>query len=158
MRRVFFVLVAALAAAPARADCDHFKWSVARERALFSASSGMLPAVGGQSDLGKSYALTLAKDAKLPVPPERAPRKDSFAGVLSLPKLEAGLYQITLSQEAWIDVAQEGALVKSSDFSAQRDRPGVRKTVRFRLVAGAAAVEISNAGEDKILIAVSTAE
>ena len=99
-----------------------------------------MPAESGQADAGAGYALTLAKDVKLPYPPERAPGKDTYAAVVNVPKLEPGLYQITLSGEAWIDVAQNGALVKSSDFSGQRDCPGVRKTVRFDLAAGPATI------------------
>jgi hypothetical protein len=145
------------AAAPARADCDHFKWSIAKERASFAASPESLPSTGGAAEPGKGYALSLAKDVKLPVAPERAPKPDRLAGVVGLPKVEAGLYQITLSQEAWIDVAENGALVKSSDFSGQPDCPGVRKSVRFNLGAGAVTVEISNATADKILFAVEPA-
>lgn len=159
MKRVLFAVLAPLvAAAPARADCDHFKWSVARERGWFSASPATLPATGGQAEVGAGYALTLAKDAKLPVAPERAPKPNSFAAVLGAPKLEAGLYQITLSAEGWIDVAQDGKLVKSTDFSGQRDCPGVRKSVRFPLGAGPATVEISNVGADKIMFAIAPAK
>ena len=157
MRVAALAIFAILAAAPARADCDHFKWSVARERALFAGSPESLAATDGAAEPGKGYALALAKDVKLPVAPERAPKPDRFAGVATLPKVAAGLYQITLSQEAWIDVAENGGLVKSSNFSGQPDCPGVRKSVRFKLAAGAVTVEISNATADKILFAVEPA-
>ena len=104
------------------------------------------------------YALTLAKDVKLPVAPERAPGKDTNAAVVSVPKLEAGRYHITLSAEAWIDVAQNGALVKSSDFSGQRDCPGVRKSVLFDLAAGPATVQITNASAANIDFAIAPAQ
>jgi hypothetical protein len=145
-------------AAPARADCDHFKWSVARERAWFAASPAALPATGGQAAASAGYTVTLAKDVKLPVPPQRAPKPDTFAAVLAAPQLAPGLYQITLSAEAWIDVAENGKLVTSSDFSGQRDCPGVRKSVRFPLGAGPATIEISNAGADKIMFAIAPAK
>ena len=150
------LLLAALAplviAAPARADCEHFKWSVARELGWFAAPS---PPRDGHVAPGAGYALTLAKDVTLPVAPQRAPKPGSFAAVLAAPKLAPGLYQITLSAEAWVDVAQNGKLVKSSDFSGQRDCAGVRKSVRFPLGDGAATIEISNAGADKLLFAIS---
>ena len=158
MQRASFALLAlSIAAAPARADCDHFKWSVAKERAWFAASPPALPAQGGVADAGAAYALTLARDLKLPFAPERAPGKDSYAAIVEAPKLAAGAYQITLSDEAWIDVAQGGTLLKSRDFSGQRDCPGVRKTVRFDLSAAAATVQISNAAADRILFAISPA-
>ena len=159
MKRILLAVLAPLVVvAPAHADCDHFKWSVARERAWFSASPGVLPAIGGQADASKAYAVTLAKDVKLPVAPERPPKPDSFAAVLTAPRLEPGLYQITLSAEAWVDVAENGKLVKSSDFSSQRDCSGVRKSVRFPLGAGPATIEISNVGADKIMFAISPAK
>jgi hypothetical protein len=159
MKRIIFAAVACLlAGAPARADCDHFKWSVARELGWFKASPAALPAEGGSAAPGAGYELTLAKDVKLPIPPERAPGKDTSAAVVTVPKLDAGAYQITLSAEAWIDVGQNGALVKSSAFSGQRDCPGVRKSVRFTLAAGPTTIEISNAGADKIMLAIAPAQ
>jgi hypothetical protein len=158
MTRAAFAILALLAAgAPAQADCDHFKRSVAQERAWFAASPAALPAKGGSAEPGRGYALALAKNLDLPVAPERKPGPDRYAAVVSLPKLGAGLYQITLSEEAWIDVVADGALVKSRDFSGQKDCPGVRKTVRFKL-AGPATIEISNASVDKILLAISPAD
>ena len=150
------VFGAILVAAPARADCDHFKWSVAREVGWFKAPAA-LPAEGGTAAPGAGYALTLAKDVKLPVAPERAPSKDTYAGVVSAPKLEPGRYHVTLSAEAWIDVAQNGALVKSNDFSGQRDCPGVRKSVQFDLAGGPTTIEISNASAPEINLAISPA-
>jgi hypothetical protein len=76
--------------------------------------------------------------------------------ISGLPK--AGLYEITLSDEAWIDVVQGGASVKSSDFSGQKNCPGVRKSVRFPLAAGAATVEISNAASAAIQVAIAPAQ
>jgi hypothetical protein len=158
VKRVLLAVLAPLVfVAPARADCDHFKWSVARERAWFAASPAALPATGGQAVASAGYAVTLAKDVKLPVAPERAPKPDTFAAVLIALKLAPGLYQITLSAEAWVDVAENGKRVKSSAFSGQRDCPGVRKSVRFPLGAGPATIEISNAGADKILFALAPA-
>ncbi len=154
MYRHAFAISLCFLAAPAFADCDHFKWSVAKERALF-ASPAPLPAASGSADVGAGYTLTLEKGIKLPVTPERAPGKDTYAGVVAIPKLDAGTYQITLSDEAWIDVAQNDGIVKSSDFSGQRDCPGVRKSVRFPLAAGQATVEISNASVSKITFAIS---
>ena len=149
---------ALLFSAPARADCEHFKWSVAREVAWFKGSPSALPAEGGTAAPGAGYALTLAKDVKLPVAPERAPGKDTYAAVVNVPKLEAGRYNITLSAEAWIDVAQNGALVKSSDFSGQRDCPGVRKSVLFDLAAGPATLQITNASASSIDFAIAPAQ
>ena len=157
MRVAFLVLAGLIAAAPARADCAHFKWSIETERQTFASATPM-PAESGAAEVGKAYALTLSKDVKLPVEPERPPRKDTFAGFVSVPKLDAGLYQVTLSGEAWIDVAQNGVRVKSRGFTGQRDCPGVRKSVRFPLAAGPAVIQISNASAPRINFAISPSQ
>jgi len=54
-------------------------------------------------------------------------------------------------------MAENRKFVKSSDFSAQRDCTGLRKSARFPLRAGPAAFEISNSRNDRIFIAVSPA-
>jgi hypothetical protein len=144
------------AASPAWADCDHFKWSVAKESEAFAAPQP-LPSVSDSAVVGKGYAVTLTQDLALPVKPERDPKPGTHAAVVSLPKLDAGTYQITLSQDAWIDVAQGGKIVKSSDFSGQHDCPTIRKSVRFSLEAGAATVEISNAQAEALNLAVEPA-
>ena len=154
MRLSLAILACLIAAGPARADCAHFKWSVEKERQTFATATPM-PAESGTAEVGKPYALTLAKGLALPVAPERPPRKDSYAAFVTVPKLDAGLYQVTLSGEAWIDVAQNGARIKSSDFSGQRDCPGVRKSVRFSLGSGPATVEISNSSAPEINFAIS---
>ena len=157
MIRVTVATVFLLATAPAWADCDHFKWSVARERGWF-ASPEPLPAQSGIAKTGAGYEVTLAKGLALPFPPERAPEKDTYAAVVRLPDVKAGYYQFTLSQEGWIDVVQSGAIVKSKDFSGQRDCSAVRKSVRFQLGDGVATIEISNISSDKINFAAAPAE
>jgi hypothetical protein len=143
-------------ASPAFADCDHFKWSVAKEREAF-AGAQPLPSTGASADVGKGYDVALTPDLALPVKPERAPKAGTSAAVFELPKLDAGAYQVTLSAEAWIDVSQGGAVVKSIGFSGQKDCPEVRKSVRFPLGAGAATVEISNVQGASIKVAVEPA-
>ena len=114
-----------------------------------------MAATGGSAEIGTAYALALATDVTLPMAPERKAGENSYAAVVTVPKLEAGLYQITLSEEAWIDVVQNGAVVKSTDFSGQKDCPGVRKTVRFNLLAAPATVELSNASVPMLNFAIS---
>ena len=154
MLRTAFALAALLAGAPAYADCAQFKWSVARELDLFAASPAPLPATGGVAEPGKAYAVTLARDVKPAVAPERKARDGSLGAVVAVADLPAGLYQITLSQEAWIDVVENGAIVKSVDFSGNKDCPGVRKSVRFDLPAGPATVQIGNAEAPKLSLAI----
>jgi hypothetical protein len=158
------LLLLAAAIGGARADdasgCEKFKWSIARERAWFAASPKAVAAGADISAGDGGYAVSLVAGgaAGFAVPPERAPKAGTFGGVVKTSIDKAGLYQITLSDEAWIDVVQNGASVKSAGFSGQRACPGVRKSVRFNLAAGPATLQISNAESAKIDLAVAPAE
>jgi hypothetical protein len=153
------VSLASTARAEDATGCDKFKWSVARERAWFAAGAKPV-AAGGDVATEQGWAVALVPDeaAGFVAPPERAPKPGAFGGVLKIPALpKAGIYEITLSDEAWVDVVQSGASVKSSDFSGQKNCPGVRKSVRFSLAAGAATVQISNAVSATIQLAIAPA-
>ncbi len=95
------------------ADCDHFKWSVARELSLFKDAPEPVEA-GAAAALDHAYAVTLKpnESAGFPVPPERGPKPGTFGGVLNLASVDsAGLYDVTVSEEAWVDVVQAGTRV-----------------------------------------------
>jgi hypothetical protein len=140
--------------------CGKFKWSVARELGWFATNLKPVDSGATVALAPESYQLALAAGAAagFPVTPERAPKPNTYAGLINLGSLSAGVYQITLSDEAWIDVAQNGALVKSQDFSGQKNCPGIRKSVRFDLKAAPATVEISNAPSDAIHLAIAPAQ
>ncbi len=157
---VALVLAASGAHAQDTSGCEKFKWSVARERAWFTA--GAKPIAAGAdmplADVGYAVTLVPSEKAGFVAPPERAPKAGTFGAVLKVPALpKAGPYDVTLSDEAWIDVVQNGAVVKSSDFSGQKACPGVRKSVRFDLAAGPATLQISNAAPATLQIAIAPA-
>ena len=156
-----------LAPAPGQAQgtsaCAGFKWSIAREQSAFAAPD--LPVVdAGESLSGIGHAATVMlkpqKETSFIKPPGRKPKVDpAFAAVLNLaPVVSAGRYQVTLSDEAWIDVLQNGKEVRSSGFSGQPDCPGVRKSVRFALQPGPAMLQVSGSAADSIKIDVLPAE
>jgi hypothetical protein len=156
----FACLVGLIGAARAQdsTGCEKFKWSVARERALFAA--GPKPAASGATiAAGAAYAVALAPSQSVvfAAAPERAPKPGTFGATLSVAIDKPGAYQVTMSDEAWLDVVQAGAEVKSSAFSGQKDCPGVRKSVRFDLAAGPATVQISNAAAAAINVALEPA-
>ena len=160
-----FVLLVVSVASTARAQdatgCDKFKWSIARERAWFAVGAKPVAAGADLTLAEQGYAVALVPDesAGFVAPPERAPKPGAFGGVLKISGLpKAGLYEITLSEEAWVDVVQSGASVKSSDFSGQKNCPGVRKSVRFPLAAGPATVQISNVASAAIQLAIAPAQ
>ena len=155
-----FVLAAGLAAAlgPALAQegsgCDGFKWAGARERAAF-ATPGLEPVDPGKplpgimdpanirlKPVGR-VALVMARGHKA--------RPETFgAGIKTAAIVIGGTYQITLSDDAWIDVIQGGGEIRSTAFTGAKGCPLVRKSVRFTFAAGDATIQISGAPADSI--------
>ncbi|MDB5511605.1 MAG: hypothetical protein JWR08_1088, partial [Enterovirga sp.] len=130
-------------------------WELGEERVLLSAAGGPAAtpvALPGAARLG----LKPLADAALPKPPERAGRMPGgLAGQLTLSVPEAGLYRVTLSAEAWIDVVQGDAYRPAEASSGVRNCPGIRKSVKFRLEPGAATVQVSGAGSEAVTVAVT---
>jgi hypothetical protein len=150
-------------AAEEPSGCDKFKWPVERERAALTApdrtklSSGTeLPAVPAT---GLTLALVAPAEAKLPSPPERAPKDGTFAGftrITAAPK--PGLYTISLSAGGWIDVVQDGHVLKPAAFSGATDCDGIRKTMKYELKASPFVLQISGTREDAISVAILPVE
>jgi len=168
MRATLLVALLLLCAAPAWAaeepsGCDKFKWPIDRERAALTAPDRAKLASGAELAALPPGAVTLAllspADAKLPAPPERAPREGTFAGfasVKSAPK--AGLYTISLSAGGWVDVMQDGHLLKPKAFSGATDCDGIRKTMKYELSTSPFVLQVSGSKEDSISIAILPAE
>ena len=143
--------------------CEQFDWSIKREQALFGALGLSAAASGSKLDsIGGGIALELQPHASVSfiLAPERQPKSaDSFSGVISFASVpKAGLYQITLSAEAWIDVIQDGQALKSTVHSGKRGCADVRKSVRFELKPGALTIQLSGAAEKAVKLAVLPSE
>src|ERR1700722_20205946 len=116
MKCPLIVLVACLAAGPCLAQepvgCDKFKWPLDKERATLNGTD--LPKVASGDRVtwpipwATSVALVPFDDAKLPTPPESAPKSAGpFAGFIHVAApARAATYKITASEAAWIDVLQ----------------------------------------------------
>jgi hypothetical protein len=142
-----------------KTGCDAFKWSVARERGWFAEAKPIAP--GATIAAGQGYAVALAPNESVafPVPPERALKPGGFGAILAVANIDkAGAYEITLSDEARIDAVQGDALVKSTDFSGQKDCPGVRKSVRFDLKSGPLTIQLSTGPSAAINLALAPAQ
>ncbi len=159
------LVLGCLTAAPALAQdpvgCDKFKWPLEQERAMLTRSDNAAVSSGGSvtQPLPVAIKLVLAPfaEAKLPQPPERAPRlPQSFAGFIKIgtaPK--AGTFKISLAADAWIDVVQAGHLIKSAGFSGATGCEGLRKSVKFGLAAEPFVVQISNVAASAIAVAIT---
>jgi len=168
MRKSLFIALTLLAAAPALAaeepsGCDKFKWNIDHARAALTATDRAKLSSGSELAAMPATAVTLAlvapADAKLPTPPERAPKEGTFAGfakVTSAPK--AGRYTISLSNGAWVDVVQDGHFLKPVAFSGATDCDGIRKTMKYDLSASPFVLQISGARENSLSIAILPSE
>jgi hypothetical protein len=61
---------------------------------------------------------------------------------------------VTLSQDAWLDVIQDGRYARSAGSSGRRDCPGLRKSVRFHLQAGPVVLQLSAVESSEISVAI----
>lgn len=163
MRVLTFLAVLALGTTSALAaeepsGCDKFKWPIERERAALTAPDRAKLASGSEQPALPAAAVTLGlfapADAKLPTPPERAPRDGTFAGFTSIKTAKAGLYTISLSTGAWVDVVQDGHVLKPVGFSGATDCDGIRKTMKYQLSAQPFVVQVSGARETSLSIAI----
>ena len=168
MRQSFVAALLLLGAAPAWAaeepsGCDKFKWPIERERAALTAPDRAKLSSGSEQAALPSSGITLAlvapADAKLPNPPERAPKEGTFAGftsVKSAPK--AGLYTVSLSAGGWVDLVQDGHFLKPKAFSGATDCDGIRKTMKYELSAAPFVLQVSGTKENSVSIAILPTE
>ena len=168
MRALLLIAFVLSAAAPAFAaeepsGCDKFKWGIEHERAALTAPDRIKLASGGElaalPSTGMTLALQAPADAKLPTPPERAPKEGTFAGFAnfkSAPK--AGIYTISLSAGGWVDVVKDGHFLKPKAFSGATDCDGIRKTMKYELDAKPFVLQISGTREDSVSIAILPSE
>lgn len=167
MRASLFLALALLGTTPAWAaeepsGCDKFKWPVERERAVLTAPDRVRLASGIElsslPSTGIILALGATAEAKLPSPPERAPKEGTFAGFAGFKAPKAGLYTISLSAGGWVDVVQDGHLLKPKAFSGATDCDGIRKTMKYEISASPFVLQISGTGEDSVSIAIQPSE
>src|SRR5882757_8773367 len=168
MRAPLIIALAVFGIAPAWAaeepsGCDKFKWPVERERAALTAPDRLKIASG--SDLvalpttGITIGLRAPAEAKLPSPPERAPKEGTFAGFANFkspPK--AGVYTISLSAGGWVDVMQDGHFLKPKAFSGATDCEGIRKTMKYEISASPFVLQISGTKDDSLSVAILLSE
>jgi len=156
------ILASASAAAQEPSGCDKFKWPLDKERATLNGT--VLPKLNSGDRIAwpipfaATIGLTTFAGAKLPLPPERAPKSHaSFAGFVQVsapPK--TATHKITLSSESWIDVLQDGHTVKSSGFSGALGCEGIRKSVKFDLATRPFTLQLSGAPANTIRVVMSS--
>jgi hypothetical protein len=156
MRLGALITIGLFAASPALADpvCTKLAWPIDRELALMSAANtdtASGTAITAAPPLGLS--LKLATGVSLPAASLKPVVPAKFAGFVTLAAPLPGDYLVSLSNESWVDVIQNGHSIVATDHSGDPNCPGLRKSVRFTLTAAPVTLEISNAAEDHVRIA-----
>jgi len=150
-------------AALAEDGCAKFAWPVTQEReALIAQSQPALPSGASiEPGQGRAFKLLLRQpdEVGFVMPPERKSRIENWrGGIVRLPApIQAGVYQITLSDEAWVDVVQNGGYAKSIGSSGRGDCPGLRKSVRFDVASSPIVLQISGASVEVISVMAGSA-
>jgi hypothetical protein len=149
-------------AAEEPSGCDKFKWPIERDRAALTAPDRTKLASGSEQTAQPSSAITLglvaSQQAKLPSPPERAPKDGTFAGFTSIKAPKAGLYTVSLSSGAWVDLVQDGHFLKPVAFSGATDCDGIRKTMKYELSDKPFVLQISGARDNSLSISILPAQ
>jgi hypothetical protein len=168
MRATFSIALLLLGSVPAWAaeepsGCDKFKWPIERERAALTAPDRVKLASGGDLAALPATGITLAlqapADAKLPTPPERAPKDGTFAGFASIKTApKAGIYTVSLSAGGWVDLVQDGHFLKPRAFSGATDCDGIRKTMKYQIGASPFVLQVSGTRENSVSIAILPSE
>jgi hypothetical protein len=154
-----------VAAAADEPGCSAFNWPLDTELAWMASSDDVALQSGAEFAAPPAKAITLslqpAKSVTMPVTPgvkKQAVGGDTFSGWLTLAGVEKpGLYQVSLSVGAWIDVVQNGALVRSNAFTGDKDCKAIHKSVRFEIGSGPVTVQISGAPAQKVRLAIRPA-
>ena len=143
--------------------CGSFAWPLERERAWF-ANSNLPHRVSGSRlrRIDRAVELTLkpTRTVEFFLPPQRPLAKDGYSGEVTFFGVpHPGLYQVTLSNDADIDVFENGTRLKITVATSATDCPGVRTSARFDLAPGdLVLVEISNASVPIIKAAFAEAQ
>lgn len=167
MKRRFRLLLAACAVsaaaipvARAQADpCATFKWPLIEERQWLQQPDKIEVTGTAQLDAPPRKALLVvaapAAQVTFALPPSKTFKDASSSALISIKSIrEPGTYQVTLSEEAWIDLVQENKLVASIDHSGVRGCQGLRKSVRFALKSGPLSVQLSASSAPRLLMTI----
>jgi hypothetical protein len=145
----------------AGSGCDAFKWALETEKAAFANAGIESVATGASRGPFKQQAFLFKLQPAGSVsfvakPTSRAKSGAGHGGLLTFdPPEAAGTYQVTLSDEGWVDVVQNGAPLKSTDHTGAKECPGVRKSVRFSVAKAPVVLQVSGVAGDDIKVAIT---
>ncbi len=138
--------------------CDAFAWPVSNERAWFADKKLRHSASGvrlARIDRAVELQLIPTRSIQFFLPPEQVPPPDSYSGEVTFFGVpHPGIYQVTVSRDAWIDAFENGTRLRLVGATEAKDCDGVRKSTRFALAPGdLVLVQLSGASQPSIKVA-----
>ena len=159
------LMAARSALAAGTGGCESFEFPLVTELQWMKADEALAATSGTKLEAlpAKAVALTLLPTAQVTfeVPPtgkRKNKPEDAFAASLGFTIAEPGLYQISLSGPGWVDVIQNGAALKSTAHTGKSDCEGLRKSVRFDLVAGPVTIQLADVPAAQIRLTIRKAD
>lgn len=152
---IFFACFAVPGNAASTGGCESFAWPLTTELLWMKNADAKLVVtdtkVVSPPQGALAVAMTPMSDVRLDVPAsgksKLAPEKE-LGAVIQFERVEVpGIYQVTLSHAAWIDVVQNGKTLAAVEHTGKTDCDGIRKSVRFDIGAGPFAIQITGASE-----------
>jgi len=150
-------------AASGDSECGEIAWPVGKERDWFASKDLPRRASGARLrhiDRAVDLSLKRPDQVELFMRPDVALDARRFSGTVTffgVPR--PGLYQITLSEPAQVEVFENGMRIKPSDFTRSQNCPGVAQSARFQLAPGdLVLVEVINSVTPTIKVAFQEAE
>ena len=135
--------------------CGRFDWPITREVELFS--DGFMPVIESSAWLPKEGAFRLnlepVASALYAVAPERG-RDDGYGGMVTMQWVSAGRYQVTLSDDVWIDALQDNRRLAVLATSRRTDCPGVRLSLQVEVESKPLTLQFGGASMRRLDISV----
>jgi hypothetical protein len=144
----YWTLLFMLGSIEAAAACEQSAWPLSLERNLLRQAVGVTlyapVSLENVPEHGFILRLQHSSVAEFALPPRQPTTADGFAGrgQFEAP-IRPGTVQVTLSDEAWVDVVQEGRYVEPLAMIAPADCPGVARSIRFVLGAKPFVLQVS---------------
>ncbi|MGO8798149.1 MAG: hypothetical protein ACLQE9_08840 [Roseiarcus sp.] len=154
-------LFGASGAAAAASGCDAGKWPLSAIQARFAGALPALASGDALPGLGAPVLINLAAQGEVTfahAPGRAGKAKPAYAAVVKLGAEPAATYQVTVSEGAWVDMVENGELVKQSGYVRGKDCPGVDKSIRFKTDGGPLTLQISGAYAKTIKLEAARAE
>jgi len=135
-------------------SCRTFSWSIGRSIDLFDEP---LPTVESGQGLPREGAFAVAlkpvADVIYFLPPDRG-SDGGLGGLVTIESIQAGRYQIALSDDGWVDAIQENKRLPELASSRTRECPGVLHSIEVEVRSEPLTLQIGGARTRRINIAV----